>query len=125
MKTKKTINTIVEEVIANGIGWVAGLLSVDVLKLFFIERKWTNAWGLFSKKTAVSGSTFSFMEWALTAIIGFAVMLFVNSFIRKKLLARKKEMAAQPVSVESEIIENQENIIQEQLIPEDELGKME
>lgn len=113
MKSKKTVNTIIEEVIANGIGWVAGLLSIDLLKLFFIERKFTNAWGIFSKKTAVSGATFSFMEWTLTAIIGFAVMLIVNSYIRKKLFKKVAQIVSKPESVSLEISEyqNDDNIL--------------
>ncbi|MDF1546449.1 MAG: hypothetical protein P1P88_01415 [Bacteroidales bacterium] len=111
MKSKKTINTVVEEIIANGIGWVAGLLSIDLLKLFFIERKFTNAWGLFSKKTAVSGATFSFMEWTLTAIIGFAVMIIVNSYIRKKLFKKVAQIVRKPESASSDIGEYQEDAV--------------
>lgn len=83
MNKNKAVGSLIEEILANGIGWVAGLLSVDVLKLFFIERKWSNAWGLFSKKTAVNSSTFNILEWILTAIIGFLVMWMINVLIRK------------------------------------------
>ena len=93
VKTKNVIKTVFEEVIANGIGWVAGLLSVDLLDLFFIKKSIWNLGGLFSKKAAVSGTTFSLLEWVLTAVIGFVVMLIVNKFVRKKLIERRKKRA--------------------------------
>jgi len=89
MKRKKTFNTIVEEVIANGIGWIAGLASVDLLGEFFIVKKWYNLGGIFSKRTAIDSDTFSFLEWTLTAVIGFVVMIVINKFIRKKLFKKK------------------------------------
>jgi hypothetical protein len=90
MKKTKAIGSVFEEIIANGIGWIAGLLSIDILKMFLIEKKWFNAWGLFSKKAAVSSTTFSFLEWILTAVIGFLVMLIINVAIRK-IIFRKKD----------------------------------
>ena len=88
MKTRKAARTITEELIANAIGWVAGLLSVDLLSLFFTERKLTNAWGLFSRKTAVSAETFSFLEWIVTAVVGFAVLFVVNRYVGNWLLSK-------------------------------------
>jgi hypothetical protein len=87
MAHKKSVHRIFEEIFANAIGWIAGLISVDLLKLFFIEKKWINAWGIFSKKTAVNSTTFSFLEWTLTAVIGFMVMYAV-SFLTKKVFFR-------------------------------------
>jgi hypothetical protein len=91
MKAKKVANTVFEELIANGVGWIAGLLSVDVVKMFFIEKKWYNAWGIFSKKSAVDSDTFAILEWAATALIGFLVMFLINMLI-KKVIFRKKEI---------------------------------
>jgi hypothetical protein len=83
MTHKKSVHRIFEEIFTNAIGWIAGLLSVDLLKMFFIEKKWINAWGIFSKKTAVNSTTFSILEWTLTAVIGFMVMCAI-SFLAKK-----------------------------------------
>ncbi len=89
----RTINKLIEEVVANGIGWISGLLSIDVLDYFFIKKSWKNAWGIFSHRTAVNAETYSFLEWILTAAIGFVVMVLVNKLVRKKLLGNifKKE----------------------------------
>ncbi len=97
MKAKKTINTIIEEVIANGIGWLAGLASVDLLDNFFIRKSFWNFGGIFSKRIAVSKDEFSLLEWVLTAIIGFVVMLIINKFVRKKFFKKKAE---EPISDE-------------------------
>jgi hypothetical protein len=83
MTHKKRVHRIFEEIFTNAIGWIAGLLSVDLLKMFFIEKKWINAWGIFSKKTAVNSTTFSFMEWTLTAVIGFMVMCAISFLARR------------------------------------------
>jgi len=88
MKTKKAARTITEELIANAIGWVAGLLSVDLLSYFFTVRSWKNGWGVFSKKATVSADTFSFLEWTVTAIVGFVVLFVVNRYVGNWLLKK-------------------------------------
>ncbi len=88
MFMNRTIDKMIEEVVANGIGWISGLLSIDVLDFFFIQKSWKNAWGIFSKRTVVDAETYSFLEWVLTAAIGLAVMLLVNRLVRDKLLGK-------------------------------------
>ncbi len=83
----------IEELIANGIGWIAGLLSVDLLSHFFAVRSWKNAWGLFSRKATVNQETFEIMEWVLTALVGFIVLITVNKIVRKLMQSNKKEEA--------------------------------
>ncbi len=80
------MNKFFEEAISNGIGWLAGLLSIDILDYFFIQKSWKNVWGIFSKRTVVNAETYSFLEWALTAVLGFIVMLLVNRLVRRRLL---------------------------------------
>ncbi len=77
---------LLEETISNIIGWIAGLLSIDILDYFFIQKSWKNFWGVFSKRTVVDTETYSFLEWLLTAFIGFMVMVIVNMLVRKKLV---------------------------------------
>lgn len=88
MKTRKAARTLTDELIANAIGWVAGLLSVDLLSHFFAVRSWKNAWGLFSRKATVSAETFSVLEWVVTAIVGFVVLMLVNRYIGNWLLSK-------------------------------------
>ena len=81
MKTRKAARTLTEELIANAIGWIAGLLSVDLLSYFFAVRSWKNGWGLFSRKETVNADTFEILEWVITAIVGFAVLFVVNRLV--------------------------------------------
>ncbi len=87
---------LLEETVSNVIGWIAGLLSIDILDYFFIQKSWKNVWGVFSKRTVVDAETYSFLEWLLTALLGFLVMVLVNRLVRAKLvglLFKKDRMA--------------------------------
>jgi hypothetical protein len=86
MKPKRVAKTFTEELIANAIGWIAGLLSVELLSTFFSVRSWKNGWGLFSRKATVSADTFELMEWLITAIVGFIVLFIVNRLVGNWLL---------------------------------------
>ena len=94
MKRNKVIKhskKLVQEIISNGIGWIAGLLSVDLLNNFFAVRSWKNGWGLFSRKTMIDADTFNIIEWVLTAILGFVVLFTVNKLIVKRILKKERE----------------------------------
>ena len=128
MKIKKILSQIFDEIIASGIGWVAGILSIDLLDKFFIKKSIWNLGGIFSKRVAVSKDEFSLLEWVLTAIIGFVVMILVNKLINskfiKKQLNRSKQEEVQPEEHEiSKVYEEEQpsNIIgEEQIVPENE-----
>jgi hypothetical protein len=119
MKIKKVISKIFDEVIASGIGWVAGILSIDLLDKFFIKKSIWNFGGIFSKRVAVSKDEFSLLEWLLTAIIGFVVMILVNKLINSKLIKKKFSKTQQEeVQTEEHVIstvyEESASIIQEE-----------
>ena len=88
---KKHSKTLVQEIFSNAIGWVAGLLSVDLLNNFFAVRSWKNGWGLFSRKTMIDADTFNVIEWVLTAILGFVVLFTVNKLIIKQILKKERK----------------------------------
>ena len=90
MKFGKKSKKIGEELLANGVGWIAGLLSVDLLSHFFAIRSWKNAWGLFSRKTMISADTFNILEWVITAVFGFIVLVGVNKFLIKRFFNKKE-----------------------------------
>ena len=90
MKTRKHARTITQEIIANIIGWIAGLFSIKIISMFFVVRSWKNAWGLFSRKTTVSSATYEVMEFLVTAIIGFIVLIVVNRLVGKFLLNKNQ-----------------------------------
>ncbi len=90
MKKHKHARTLTQEILANVIGWVAGLFSVKIVSMFFIVRSWKNAWGLFSGKTTVSSATFEVLEFLVTAVIGFIVLLAANRLVGRWLLKRVK-----------------------------------
>ena len=66
-----------------GIGWVLGLISVELVLLFFEEKGIMNLWGFWSDKMVVEESTLSVIEWLTSAIIGYMVMQQVNKAIVK------------------------------------------
>lgn len=94
METRKAAKTLTEELIANAIGWIAGLLSVDLLSYFFAVRSWKNGWGLLSRKETLNAETFELLEWVITAIVGFAVLFLVNRLVGNWLVNKidKKEV---------------------------------
>ena len=80
---KTFFNHIVKEFLNFGIGWVLGLISVELVLLFFEEKGIMNLWGFWSDKMVVEESTLSVIEWLTSAIIGYMVMQQVNKAIVK------------------------------------------
>ncbi len=90
-KIQKHSKTLLQEIVSNAIGWIAGLLSVDLLSHFFAVRSWKNGWGLFSRKTMIDADTFNAIEWILTATLGFFVLFTVNKLIVKRMFKNEQE----------------------------------
>ncbi len=89
---KNFLIKIAEEIIGNGIGWVSGLWTTDIVSYFFVKKRLLNAWGLLAfKREAVSKDTFYMLEWITAAIIGFIILMLVNRFIGKPLSKRFSE----------------------------------
>lgn len=74
---------IVKEFLNFGIGWVLGLISVQLVLIFFEEKGIMNLWGFWSDKMVVEKSTLSVIEWLTSAIIGYVVMQQVNKAVIK------------------------------------------
>ena len=111
MKIRRVLRIVFEEFIANGIGWISGLIAADLVSHFFAARSWKNLWGLASAKVAVKAETFNILEWLAAAIIGFAVLLLVNKLIAQRLLEKIDEpetATAKAISEQSNESENQE-----------------
>lgn len=83
IKFKEAILFLVEEVFNFGVGWVFGILSVQLVMTFFEEKGMMNLWGLWSDKVVVEESTLSTIEWLTSAIIGYIVMTLINNLIAK------------------------------------------
>jgi len=99
MKARKHIRTVIGELIANLVSWVAGLLAVELLSGFLAIRSWKNGWGMFTRKATVDAETFSLLQWILAAVVGFLVMLLVNKLITKLILDkihREEEKKIEP-----------------------------
>ncbi len=93
MKYRKHTRTLVQEIISNGIGWIAGLLSADLVSYFFTIRSWRNLWGLFSRKTIVSSQLYEIIIWSSSAIVGFIVLVIVNRIVANWLLNKINDEA--------------------------------
>lgn len=80
---KKIFFHLWNEIFEFGIGWVLGLVSVQLVLTFFEEKGMTNLWGIWSDKIVVEEMTLSIIEWVTSAIIGYIVMNVINSTIAK------------------------------------------
>jgi len=80
---KKFLLHLIQELYNFGIGWLCGLLAVQLVLFFFEERGFTNLWGLWSDKMVVQESTLSIIEWLASALIGYFVMMLVNKIIKR------------------------------------------
>ena len=87
---RRFIFHLVQEFLNFGIGWIFGLISVQLVLLFFEEKGIMNLWGFWSDKIVVEKSTLSVIEWLTSAIIGYVVMQQVNKIITKVKLYRSK-----------------------------------
>lgn len=127
MKIKKVLSRIFDEIIASGIGWIAGILSIDLLDKFFVKKNIWHAWGIFSKRVAIKKDELSLLEWLLTAIIGFVVMILVNKLINSKFI-KKTFSKTQPEETQTDehvistVYKESPSIIQEEVMnkPENE-----
>lgn len=87
---EKLFNHIAKEFLNFGIGWIFGLISVQLVLLFFEEKGIRNLWGFWSDKMVVEKTTLSVIEWLTSAIIGYVIMQQVNKAITKVTLYRSK-----------------------------------
>ena len=87
----KFFKHIAKEFLNFGIGWIFGLISVQLVLLFFEEKGILNLWGFWSDKMVVEKTTLSVIEWLTSAIIGYVVMQQVNKVITKVTLYRSKD----------------------------------
>jgi hypothetical protein len=69
----------------NFIGFAIGMASTRLVAHFFTTRSIKNLWGLTARKEVVDKQTFSFMEWAISIIIGFLVFEIISKYVKKKL----------------------------------------
>jgi hypothetical protein len=69
----------------NFIGFAIGMASTRLVAHFYTTRSLKNLWGLTAKKAVVDKQTFSFMEWAISIIIGFLVFEVISKWVKKKL----------------------------------------
>jgi hypothetical protein len=69
----------------NFIGFAIGMASTRLVAHFFTTRSIKNLWGLTAKRTVVDKQTFSFMEWAISIIIGFIVFELISKWVQKKM----------------------------------------
>ncbi len=87
-------NYFFDEILSLAVGWIAGLLSVNILTFFIEKRSWLNLWGILSNKVVVEDNTYTISVWIVTAIIGFIVMKLVTRFTRLLLNDQESEKEA-------------------------------
>ncbi len=83
---------LLEEVFAQLIGWVAGLISIDLLELYFEKSSWRNIYGFWTDKVILTDDEFVYSNIIVSAIIGFLVMkitVYLFNFFKKKITTKK------------------------------------
>ena len=97
-KLKSILVQFFNELLGHGVGWVSGLLSVQLISNFFEERSISNLWGFWSDKWVVDHDTFTNLEWVIAAIGGYLIMKIVDKywspFLSKLLKINKNEASS-------------------------------
>lgn len=83
--SQKFLQYVYSSYTGNFIGFAIGMASTSLVKHFFTTRSIKNLWGLTARKTVVDKQTFSFMEWAISIIIGFIVFEIISKWVKKKM----------------------------------------
>lgn len=111
-KLKSILVQFFNELLGHGVGWVSGLLSVQLISNFFEEKSISNLWGFWSDKWVVDHDTFTNLEWAIAAIGGYLIMKLVDKYwtpFLSKLIYGKKENPSE--SQENENLKEETNIL--------------
>ncbi len=83
--SQKFLQYVYSNYTGNFIGFAIGMASTRLVAHFFTTRSIKNLWGLTAKKTVVDKQTFSYMEWAISIIIGFIVFEIISKWVQKKM----------------------------------------
>jgi hypothetical protein len=83
--SQKFLQYVYSNYTGNFIGFAIGMASTRLVAHFFTTRSVKNLWGLTAKKTVVDKQTFSYMEWAISIIIGFIVFELISKWVQKKM----------------------------------------
>lgn len=92
---KKIIEFLVfflEEIFAQIVGWTAGLISIDLLELYFERSSWRNIYGFWTDKVILTDDEFVYSNIIISAILGFLVMkttIFLFNFFKKIITSKK------------------------------------
>ena len=76
---------IYDNIIANFIGFIIGLLATKLVAHFFVTRSIKNLWGLAAKRTVIDKKTYSNLELIISVVIGFIVFEVISKWLKKKM----------------------------------------
>ena len=83
--SKKIKGFVVNQVIGNLIGFIIGLSVTHLFSHYVLEKRGVNnLFGLAGRKKVIVNDTPEWLQWALSVIIGFIALEFVNYFIETK-----------------------------------------
>ena len=83
--SQKFLQYVYSNYIGNFIGFAIGMASTRLVAHFFTTRSLKNLWGLTAKRTVVDKQTFSFMEWAISIVIGFLVFEIISKWVQRNM----------------------------------------
>jgi hypothetical protein len=68
----------------NLLGFIVGMWATGLVSQFFETRSLHNLFGFRSKKTLVDKTTFAWLEWSASVIVGFIVFEIVQKVVMEK-----------------------------------------
>lgn len=85
LKRKQILKYLYDQLTGNFMGFLIGMSASGLVSHFFETRSIKNLWGLAAHKRVVDKDTFSFLEWAISILIGFVVFEIVTKVIKERL----------------------------------------
>ncbi len=84
--TKKAADFLVNEVLGRFVGFIVGMSTTSWFSHYVQERKSIkNLFGLMPRKKVLVNTTPEWLQWTLSALVGFIMLELINYFFRNKM----------------------------------------
>lgn len=80
---KKFFDFFISEVLNLAVSYLAGYGASLLVSRFFVKKGLVNLWGLAAKREAVNGTTYEWIMFFSSYVMGLIVMVAVNQLIKK------------------------------------------
>jgi hypothetical protein len=84
--TKKATDFLVNEVLGRFVGFIVGMSTTSWFSHYVHERKSIkNLFGLMPRKKVLVNTTPEWLQWVISALVGFIMLELINYFFRNKM----------------------------------------